>query len=177
MWTWLLVTSAMLHGGARTGTISVPSKKPLPTAPCRCFAAPPPFIVGTRIDSQYFGLTFADALNCRRQWKVRLHGAFSILNDVLGLRLNDHRCHHEVWLHLDFAGWHDVQPQREKHCERILQKERLSPYHHSKKSGRISDSMSDHAAFFVTSWPFTQKRMWSRDQRSRQRKKGWQSVK
>ena len=49
-----------------------------------------------------------------RQWKVRLHGAFSIPRDVLGLRPNDQSCHHEAWLHLDFVGRHDIQPQREK---------------------------------------------------------------
>ena len=66
-------------------------------------------------------------------------------SDVLGLRPNDLRCHHEAWLHLDFVEWHDVQHQREKQCQRILLKERSSPYHYGKKSGRISDIMSDHS--------------------------------
>ena len=35
-----------------------------------------------------------------RQWKVRLHGAFSILREVLGLCPNDQSCQHEAWLHL-----------------------------------------------------------------------------
>ena len=51
-----------------------------------------------------------------RQWKVRLHGALSIHRDVLGLRPSDESCHHETWLHLDFVGRHDIQPQREKPC-------------------------------------------------------------
>ena len=68
-----------------------------------------------------------------RHWKVRLHGAFSIPRDVLGLRPTDQRCHHEAWLHLDFVR------------QRILLKERSSPYHHGKKRGRISDIMSDHS--------------------------------
>ena len=63
-------------------------------------------------------------LNSHRQWKVRLHGAFFILRDALGLRPNDQSCHHEAWLHLDFVGWHDAKPQREKHCQWVLLKER-----------------------------------------------------
>ena len=78
------------------------------------------------------------------QWDVRLHGAFSSPLDVFGVRPNDQSCHHEAWLHLDFFGWHDVQPQREKHCQRILLKERSSPYY-GNRSGRISDIMSDHS--------------------------------
>ena len=31
-----------------------------------------------------------------RQWKVRLHGAFSIFHEVLGLRPTDQSCHHKV---------------------------------------------------------------------------------
>ena len=50
-----------------------------------------------------------------RHWKVRLHGAFSILHEALGIRPTDQSCHHEAWLHLDFVGWHDEQLQREKH--------------------------------------------------------------
>ena len=40
-----------------------------------------------------------------RQWKVRVHGAFSIPGDVMGSRPNDQSCHHEAWLHLDLVGW------------------------------------------------------------------------
>ena len=80
-----------------------------------------------------------------RQCQVRLHGAFSSSCDVLGLRPTDQSCHHEAWLHLDFVGWHDIQPQREKPCQRGLLKERSSPYHYGRKSGRISEIMSDHS--------------------------------
>ena len=80
-----------------------------------------------------------------QHWNVRLHGAFSIPRDVLGLRPTDQSCHHEAWLHLDFVRWHDVQPQREKHYQRSLLKERSSPYHNDKKSERVSDIMSDHS--------------------------------
>ena len=47
-----------------------------------------------------------------RQWKVRLHGAFSLPHDALGLRPDDQSCHHEAWLHLDFVEWHDVRSIR-----------------------------------------------------------------
>ena len=80
-----------------------------------------------------------------RQWKVRLQGAFSIPRDVLGMRPTDQSRHHEAWLRVDFVGWHDVQLQREKPRQRILLKERSSPYRYGKKSERISDIMSDHS--------------------------------
>ena len=80
-----------------------------------------------------------------RHWKVRLHGAFSIPHEALGLRPTDQSCHLEAWLHLDFVGWHDVQPQREEHDRRILLKERSSPYHYGKQKGHISDFMSDYS--------------------------------
>ena len=79
-----------------------------------------------------------------RRWKVQLHGALSILHEVLGLRPTDQSCHHEAWLHLDFVDWHDGQSQREKHDQKILLKERSSPYHFGKKRGHASDIMSDH---------------------------------
>ena len=88
---------------------------------------------------------FLEPPESNRHWKVRLHGAFSIPRDVFGLRPTDQSCHHETWLHPDFVGWDDVQPQREKHCQRILPKERSSPYHYGKQKGRISDVMSDHS--------------------------------
>ena len=66
---------------------------------------------------------------------------------LLGLRPTDQSCHHEAWLHLDFVGRHDFQPQREEHDQRILLKERSSPYHYGKKRGRISDIMSDRATY------------------------------
>ena len=80
---------------------------------------------------------FLKPLESDRQWKVRLHGALSFLRDVLG-------CHREACLHLDCVEWHDIQLQREKLCQRILLKERSSPYHYGKKSGRTSDIMTDH---------------------------------
>ena len=34
------------------------------------------------------------------EWQVRLHGAFTILYSMLGLKETDQSCHHEVWIHL-----------------------------------------------------------------------------
>ena len=82
------------------------------------------------------GLTFVVFLQppeSDRLWKVRLHGAFSVHRDVLGLRPNDQSCHHEAWLHLDFVGRNGIQLQREKPCQRILLEERSSPYRCGRK--------------------------------------------
>ena len=78
-----------------------------------------------------------------RHWKVRLHGAFSIPHEALGLRSTDQSCHHEAWLHLDFVEGRDEQPQREEHDQRIHLKERSAPCNYGKHKGRISDIMSD----------------------------------
>ena len=37
-------------------------------------------------------------------WKVRLHGAFTIPCETLGLRPRYQSCHYEVWLHLDLVS-------------------------------------------------------------------------
>ena len=74
-----------------------------------------------------------------RHWKVRLHGAFSILHEALGIRPTDQSCHHEAWLHLDFVGWHDEQLQREKHDRRILLKQLSALYHYGNQKWHISD--------------------------------------
>ena len=53
---------------------------------------------------QATGLTFVGSKNLlNRRWKVRLHGAFSIPHEALGLRPTDQSCHHEAWIHLDFC--------------------------------------------------------------------------
>ena len=64
-----------------------------------------------------------------RHWKVRLHGAFSILHAALGIRPTDQSSHHEAWLHLDFVGWRDEQLHCETYDRRILLKERSAPYY------------------------------------------------
>ena len=120
----------------------------VPTAPCRCLSA------SRRCgDLDRFwatGLTFAGSLNLLIPIGTGKFGLmFSIPHEALGLRPADQSCHHESWPHLDFVGWHDVQPQREEHDQRILLKERSSPYHCGKKRGRIGDVMSDHS---LSSW-------------------------
>ena len=32
-------------------------------------------------------------------WHIRMHGAFEINRDVLGIKPTDRSCHHEVWIH------------------------------------------------------------------------------
>ena len=33
------------------------------------------------------------------EWHIRMHGAFKVPYDTLGIRRTDQRCHHEVWVH------------------------------------------------------------------------------
>ena len=80
-----------------------------------------------------------------KYWKVRLHGAFSIPHETLGLRPTDQSCHHETWLHLDFVDWRNSQSHHEEPDRRILLKERPAPYHYGQQKRRISDIMSDHS--------------------------------
>ena len=71
---------------------------PIPPAPHRC---------GAQGQCQVNGQTFVGFVklpDSRDKWKVRKHGAFTILRETLGLRPKDQSCHHEVWLHLDLVG-------------------------------------------------------------------------
>ena len=60
-----------------------------------------------------------------RKWKMRLHGAFSIPHDSLGLRSKDQSCHHQVWLHLALVGHRGDCTPREKHDQRLLSRKDL----------------------------------------------------
>ena len=73
------------------------------------------------------------------KWKVRLHGAFTIHRESLGLRPKDQSCHHEVWLHLDLVGNQYTHESRGKHEQRVLLKERSCPYPPNKEKGRYND--------------------------------------
>ena len=90
-----------------------------------------------------------------RFWKVRLHGAFSIPHEALGLAPDRSKdCHHEARLHLDFVDWWKGQSQGEKYNQKILLSERPAPIHYGKQKGRISDhSLSswcrDHSRTFM----------------------------
>ena len=84
-----------------------------------------------------------------RHWKVRLHGAFSIPREALGIRPADQSCHHEAWLRYDFVEWRSEQSHRERDDRKIHLKERSAPYHYGKQKGHISDVMSDHS---LPSW-------------------------
>ena len=70
---------------------------PMPPGPTPVWE--PGSIPGTWVDV----CGFLKSPESDRQWKVRLHGAFSIHRGVLGLRPNDQSCHHEAWLHLDLS--------------------------------------------------------------------------
>ena len=104
MWTWLLVTpnvAAMRRDSSNNISIM---EEAFADAHCRCLPPGRSWAIGlTRVG-------FLKPPESDRQWKVRLHGAFSILRDVLGLRPNDQSCHHEAWLHLDFVGRHFATP-------------------------------------------------------------------
>ena len=98
MWTWLLGTSTGPLGAAKAVTdVSVLSMW--------CPGAVP----GEWADV----CGFLKPLDSFERWKVRLHGAFSIPHDTLGLRPKDQSCHHEVWLHLAFVEHHSDYAPRE----------------------------------------------------------------
>ena len=54
--------------------------------------------------------------------KVRLHGAFTISRQILGLS-----SHHEGWLHLHSVGDRYAHGSRQNHDHRVHVKESLSP--------------------------------------------------
>ena len=80
-----------------------------------------------------------------RYWKVRMHGAFSILRKTLGLRPTDQSCYHETWLHLDCVDWRSTQSQHDEHDRRIFLKERPTACPYGQQKSCISEVMSDHS--------------------------------
>ena len=34
------------------------------------------------------------------EWHIRMHGAFEIPHETVGIKVTDHNCHHQVWIHL-----------------------------------------------------------------------------
>ena len=79
------------------------------------------------------------------RWKVREHGACSILHEALGIRIKDQSCHHEVWLHLDFVNHLGDYVPRETHEQRLLLKGRSASYQHSKERCMTDEDESDHS--------------------------------
>ena len=78
--------------------------------------------------------------NSHDLWKVRLHEAFTITREILGLSQRDQSCHHEVWLHLDFVGDRYAHGSRKNHDHRIHLKEKSRPTHLPRKEeGRMTE--------------------------------------
>ena len=127
----LLETSTELLGADQMVTAVNPpvlSKKRLPTQIYQCHLAP--HRCGAQVQYQVNGLTYVVFIkppdSCEK-WKVRLHGAFTIPHETLGLRAKDQSCHHEVWLHLDFVDNQHAHASRGKQEQRVLL-ERSCPY-------------------------------------------------
>ena len=92
--------------------------------------------------------------NSHELWKVRLHGAFTMPREILGLSQRDQSCHHEVWLHLEFVGDRYAHGSRmnhdNRHDNRVLLMERSCPYPRTKEKGRYDDG-SDHSLSSLSS--------------------------
>ena len=43
---------------------------------------------------------FIQPPGCENEWQTRMHGAFIIPYDTLGIKRADQSCHHRVWIHL-----------------------------------------------------------------------------
>ena len=43
---------------------------------------------------------FSKTPGFEKEWQIRMHGAFTIPFDMLGIKRTDQSCHHEVWTHL-----------------------------------------------------------------------------
>ena len=100
---------------------------------------PPLSVPGTVLGTWSDVCGFIKHPDSHKLWRVRQHNAFSILHEALGIWQTDQRCHHEVWLHLDFVEQRCSQSHHVRHDQRILLKERSAPYHYSEQKGHISD--------------------------------------
>ena len=135
-WTWAPVTSTELPGANHV----VISTKLLPTQIFQFHLAPtllwgPGAVPGEWTDVCGF-VSHPDSCD---KWKVRLHGAFTMPRETLGLRPKEQSCHHEVWLHLDLVGNQSAHEPRGNHEQRVLLKERSCPYPPNKEKGRYDD--------------------------------------
>ena len=77
-------------------------------------------------------------------WKVRLHGAFTIPREILGLSQRGQSCHHEVWLHLDFVGDRCAHGSRKNHDHRALLKG-TAPIHLPRKKIGMTTEVTIHS--------------------------------
>ena len=66
------------------------------------------------------------------EWQIRMHGAFTIRHDTLGIKRTDQSCHHEVWIHLVNARLVDHVSRNDK-SRRPISRKRNSPYDHSEE--------------------------------------------
>ena len=152
MWTWLLLTSTVLHGDATTATILASLKRPLLIALCRCLPAPHHCRVLDRFLA--IGLTCVGSLNRLNPTDSGSYG-FMVLSLFLAMSWACARMIKAATTKHGSAstlsGGMIIQPQGEKHCQRILLGGRSSPYLYGRKSGRISEIKKKTLAFFVTS--------------------------
>ena len=122
------------------------SKKLSPAQIYRCLLTP--HRCGAQEQCQVIGKTYVGFLkppDSYGRWKVRQYGAFSILQDTQGLRPKDQSCHHEVWLHLALVNHHGDDEPRERHEQRLLLKERSSPYQPSKERSKAGEDESERS--------------------------------
>ena len=102
-------------GAAHVATIKnapVLLKKPSPIRTCRC-----------QVPGQWADVCGFLEPPDSHEWKVRLHGAFSIPHSTMGLRGKDQSCHHEAWMHAP------ANPRaRDRHDRLLHLKERSCPY-------------------------------------------------
>ena len=80
-------------------------------------------------------------------WKVRLHGAFTIPREILGLIQRDQNCHHETWLRVDLAGDRYAHGSRRNHDHRVHLKERSCPFPPTKEKGMMTE-VTTHSHFY-----------------------------
>ena len=131
-WTWSPVTSTELPGANQMVTTPQPTSIPeeafadtdFPLLP-----GPTPLWGPGAVPSERTDVCgFVKLPNSYDKWKVRLHGAFTLPGETLGLRPRDQSCHHEVWLHLDLVGNQYAHEPRGNHEQRVLLQERSCPY-------------------------------------------------
>ena len=76
---------------------------------------------------------FINPLVSEKEWQLRMHGASTIPNDVLGIKRTDQSCH-EVWTHLLHVNARLVdRVSRDDKYRPPISRRRNSPYDHSKE--------------------------------------------
>ena len=104
--TWSLATSTMPHGDVdqvmNSGATAL-LRRSLPTRTCRFRKS----LQHCGVPGEWYDVcSFIKPPGSETEWHIRMHGAFEIPHETLGIKPTDQSCHHEAWVHISCMSTH-----------------------------------------------------------------------